>query len=110
MDPHQAAPISADELRATAELAHLELSASERERLRDELARILAYVAQLAELDVQGVQPMTHPIELACPLRPDEVGPQLEPAAALDNAPAAEPPFFSVPAVFATRGDTKEGR
>lgn len=95
------ATVTAQQIRDTAELARLLVSDAELERLRGELAAILDYAAQLAEVDVTGVPPTTHPIELTCPLRADVVGQHDSLAEALDNAPASEGPFFVVPAVFA---------
>jgi aspartyl-tRNA(Asn)/glutamyl-tRNA(Gln) amidotransferase subunit C len=37
------------------------------------LSEILKYVEQLQGADVQGVEPLTHPLDLATPLRADEV-------------------------------------
>lgn len=95
--------VTAQQLRATAELARLLFSDSddELEQLRGELSAILDHAAQLAEVDVTGVPPMTHVVELACPLRADVVGQHDSLAAALGNAPASEGAFFVVPAVFA---------
>lgn len=94
------ARVSAQEIRTTAELARLLVSDSELEPLRSELSAILAYAAQLDEVDVAGVPPMTHAVELRCPLRADEVAAPDPLASALANAPATEGSFFVVPAVF----------
>lgn len=93
--------VTAQEIRATADLARLLVSDADLDRLRGELSAILDYAAQLAEVDVTGVPPMTHPVELTCPLRADVVGQHDSLAEALSNAPASEGAFFVVPAVFA---------
>jgi len=93
--------VTAQEIRATAELARLLVREADLERLRGELAALLDYAAQLAEVDVTGVPPTTHAVELACPLREDVVGRHDSRAEALSNAPASEGAFFVVPAVFA---------
>jgi aspartyl-tRNA(Asn)/glutamyl-tRNA(Gln) amidotransferase subunit C len=95
------ATLTAQEIRATAELARLLVSDADLERLRGELAVMLDYAAQLAEVDVTGVPPTTHAVELTCPLRDDVVGRHDSRAEALSNAPASEGAFFVVPAVFA---------
>ena len=56
-----------------ARLARLELSPEEIQTFAPQLGDILKYVEQLQSLDVQGVDPMTHPIELETPLREDIV-------------------------------------
>lgn len=98
------AGLSAQEIRTTAELARLQVSDLELEPLRRELSAVLAYVAQLAEVDVTGVPPMTHAVELRCPLRPDVVGPHDSQASALRNAPATDGAFFVVPAILPATG------
>jgi len=61
--------------RQVAELARLELSDQEVQVFTSQLGGILKYVEQLQEVNVQGVEPLTHPLDLATPLRPDEVRP-----------------------------------
>lgn len=56
-----------------AHLARLELSDSEVKTFTLQLGEILKYVEKLQEVDVQGVEPMTHPLELTNPFRSDEV-------------------------------------
>ena len=58
-----------------------------------------AYVAELAEVDTEGIPPMTHVAgaELAAPLRPDEVQEGLAHEDALAAAPKAEHGGFAVP-------------
>ena len=104
--------ISPQELHATAELARLLLSASELLPLQRELGAMLAYAAELAELDVTGVPAMTHAVALRCPLRADVVGAHDARAGALRNAPATEGALFCVPAILvrsaATAADSQD--
>lgn len=93
--------VTAEQVRATAELARLLVSDADLERLSGELSAILDYAAQLAELDVTGVPPTTHVVALSCPLRADVAGPHDSLAEALRNAPASQGDFFVVPGVFA---------
>lgn len=92
--------ITAAEVRETAELARLALSDEELTRLERELSAILDYMADLAQLDTTGVEPMTHAVPLTAPLRKDELGPQLEPDVALADAPRREGSFFEVPKII----------
>ena len=96
--------ISLQDVRTTAELARLLVSDAELEQLRGELSAVLAYAAELGEVDVTGVPPMTHAGALTCPLRADVVGPHDPLAGALRNAPATEGSFFSVPAILPAAG------
>jgi len=72
----------------TAELARIELDEDSKRRLRSDMARIVAYVDKLAELDVEGVEPTSHAIPLFDVIRDDDAVPSLERDAALSNAPA----------------------
>jgi len=93
--------ITPEEVEATAALARLALTDEERDRLARELDAILVYMEKLAALDVEGVAPMTHAVELRCPLREDAVGEQLGAEVALASAPRAHDGFFEVPRIIA---------
>ncbi len=94
--------LSLEEVRRIATLARLELTPEDEARFQGELSAILAYVEQLKELDVSGVEPMTHALAAgdAEPLREDEVLPSLPPEKALANAPAREGTCFKVPRII----------
>ena len=94
--------LSADDVRKVARLARLELSEADLARMTDQLSQILEYVAQLNELDTDGVEPLAHPLPIANVFRPDEPAPSLSPDAALQNAPNRVDNYFGVPAVFDT--------
>lgn len=91
--------LTADEVRHIALLSRLELSDAEVEKYTRELGHILAYVDQLNELDVEGVEPMTHAIPMSNVFREDTVGESLDVDAALSNAPESDEPFFLTPRV-----------
>jgi aspartyl-tRNA(Asn)/glutamyl-tRNA(Gln) amidotransferase subunit C len=83
-------------------VAHLARIAEPEERLQaivGELNGILAWIEQLNEVDVEGVQPMTTAVEAAAPLREDVVTDGGDPAAILFNAPKSVDGFFVVPKV-----------
>ncbi len=93
--------LSLEEVRRIALLARLKLSPEEERLFQGQLSSILEYVEQLKELDVSGVEPMTHALAgLAPPLREDEVRPSLSPGEALANAPAREGTCFKVPRII----------
>ena len=91
--------IDADEVRRIAKLAHLALSPEEVDRFAGQLDAILAYVEKLGELDTDGVEPTTHAIPVAQPLRPDVPRPSLTREEALRNAPERDEFTFIVPRV-----------
>jgi aspartyl-tRNA(Asn)/glutamyl-tRNA(Gln) amidotransferase subunit C len=94
--------LSLEEVRRIAALARLRLSAEEEQTFAVQLSAILAHVEQLRELDVSGVEPMTHALAAgeAPALRPDVVRESLAPDEALANAPAREGTCFKVPRII----------
>jgi len=94
--------LSREDVRRIARLARLTLSPEEEARFQDQLSAILGYVEQLGELDLEGVEPMTHALAAgeAAPLRADEPRPCLDPEEALANAPAREGTWFKVPRII----------
>jgi aspartyl-tRNA(Asn)/glutamyl-tRNA(Gln) amidotransferase subunit C len=83
-----------------AALARLKLSEGEIAAMVPELNGILAWVEQLGEVDVTGVEPMTAVIPNSLRLREDVVTDGGIREAVLANAPAAEHGFFGVPKVI----------
>lgn len=83
-----------------AKLARLALPAERAPALAEELNSILAWIEQLNEVDVEGVEPMTSAVEgAALPMRDDVVTDGDYPARVLKNAPKSEDGFFVVPKV-----------
>jgi aspartyl-tRNA(Asn)/glutamyl-tRNA(Gln) amidotransferase subunit C len=90
--------ISRDEVLHVARLARLELSDAEVERFAEQLSAILEAVGKVSELDLEGVEPTAHPLELANVWAEDEPRPCLSVDEALANAPDREEGSFRVPA------------
>jgi len=80
-----------------AKLARLELSDDEVERMAGELSGVMAHIDKIGELDLDGVPPTTHVVEVANALRPDEPRPSLPREVALEQAPATQDGGFLVP-------------
>jgi aspartyl-tRNA(Asn)/glutamyl-tRNA(Gln) amidotransferase subunit C len=95
--------ISKDEVLHVASLAHLELSNDEVERFTEQLGAILEAVSKVSELDLSGVEPLSHPLELVNIWAEDEPRPSLPLAQALANAPENEDDHFRVPPTGMTR-------
>ena len=91
--------ITDDEVRRIARLARIRLTDGEVEHYRDDLSRIVDYVARLDELDLDGVEPTTHALDLDSRLREDAVEQRLSTVDALRNAPETESDHFRVPKV-----------
>jgi aspartyl-tRNA(Asn)/glutamyl-tRNA(Gln) amidotransferase subunit C len=91
--------VDADTVRRIAQLARIGVAEDEIEHLRRELNAILAFVEQLSQVDVEGVEPMTSVIPMEMKKRPDMVTDGGIPDDIIANAPAAEDHFFVVPKV-----------
>ena len=91
--------IDADTVRRIAHLARIAVADDEVEHLQGEINNILAFVEQLSEVDVEGVEPMTSVTPMAMKKRPDLVTDGGNADAVLRNAPAREGNYFVVPKV-----------
>ena len=91
--------VDAATVRRIAHLARIAVADSEIEHLKDELNAMLAFVEQLSEVDVAGVEPMTSVTPMAMKMRADEVTDGGIPDDIVRNAPASEDHFFLVPKV-----------
>lgn len=83
-----------------ANLARIDVPATEEERLAHDLSRILGLMEQLAEVDTTGVEPMTTAVAQKLPWRADEVTDGAQAAALLANGPETADGFFVVPKVI----------
>jgi aspartyl-tRNA(Asn)/glutamyl-tRNA(Gln) amidotransferase subunit C len=86
-------------VRKTARLARLALADERVAPMARELSGILAWIEQLNEVDVEGVEPMTSAVAASLPMREDKVTDGGDPDSVLKNAPKAEHGFFVVPKV-----------
>jgi len=91
--------IDVDTVRRVAHLARIATPEDRLEHLASELNGILAWIEQLDEVDVQGIEPMTSCVAMPAPLRDDVVTDGGDPARVLANAPKAADNFFVVPKV-----------
>jgi aspartyl-tRNA(Asn)/glutamyl-tRNA(Gln) amidotransferase subunit C len=92
--------ISTEQVAHVARLARLDLTDDELEHYTDQLAAILDHAADIEALDLEGVEPMTHPVPLVNVLREDVVRPCLDRDEVLAAAPAAESGRFKVPPIL----------
>jgi aspartyl-tRNA(Asn)/glutamyl-tRNA(Gln) amidotransferase subunit C len=87
-------------VRRIATLARIAVADDELLPLQGELNAILRFVAELDEVDVSGIEPMTSVTPMALPLRRDEITAGGIPDKVLANAPASEDGYFVVPKVI----------
>lgn len=82
-----------------ADLARLELSEEESERMTRELGSILAYIDEVMAVDTEGVEPLHHVLDMTNVFREDVPGPCVTREEALKNAPDRTDEYFRVPRV-----------
>ncbi|MEY2440819.1 MAG: aspartyl-tRNA(Asn)/glutamyl-tRNA(Gln) amidotransferase subunit, partial [bacterium] len=80
--------IDREQVLHVARLARLELTEEEVARMSDELSAVLDHIQKISELDLHGVPPTTHVVEVSNALRPDVVAPSLPRDVALASAPS----------------------
>ena len=91
--------VDAATVRRIAHLARIAVADEEVEPLQAELNAILAFVEQLSEVDVSGVEPMTSVTPMVMKKRQDGVTDGGYADKIVANAPATEDDFFLVPKV-----------
>ena len=83
-----------------ARLAKLQLTDAERSSFGPQIGGILTFVEKLAELDTEGVEPMTSALDVENRFRDDIPAPSLSAEVATRTAPESAEGFFLVPAVL----------
>jgi aspartyl-tRNA(Asn)/glutamyl-tRNA(Gln) amidotransferase subunit C len=91
--------VDAATVRRIAHLARIAVTDAEVPHLQGELNAMLAFVEQLSEVNVDGVEPMTSVTPMAMKKRPDVVDDGEIVEQVIANAPATEDHFFLVPKV-----------
>lgn len=98
-------PISEDDVRHVAMLARLALTDEQVTTLTVELGSILGHIGELSKLDLAGVEPAAHPLDMTDSARADEPRPGLTQAEALANAPEARDGAFVIPRIVGVGGE-----
>jgi aspartyl-tRNA(Asn)/glutamyl-tRNA(Gln) amidotransferase subunit C len=91
--------VDADTVRRIARLARIAVSEAEIPHLQGELNAMLAFVEQLSEVDVEGVEPMTSVTPMEMKKRADVVNDGGIADDIIRNAPETQDHFFLVPKV-----------
>ena len=92
--------VDAATVRRIAHLARIAVKDDEISHLQGELNAMLAFVEQLSEVDVDGVEPMTSVTPMAMTQREDVVNDGEIANAIVANAPVSEDNYFMVPKVI----------
>jgi aspartyl-tRNA(Asn)/glutamyl-tRNA(Gln) amidotransferase subunit C len=89
--------IDREQVLHVARLARLRLSEDEIERMSSELSSVLVHIEKINELDLDGVPPTSHVVEVENVLRPDEPRESWPRARMLESAPDVARDGFRVP-------------
>jgi aspartyl-tRNA(Asn)/glutamyl-tRNA(Gln) amidotransferase subunit C len=73
---------------------------TDRQEIKTDLQRMIAFVEKLNELDLTGVEPLLHMSDRVNVLREDEIKGSVDRESALKNAPLHDDKFFKVPKVI----------
>ena len=93
-------PINDQTVDRIAELAKLTFSSEEKERLKEDLSRILKFVDKLNEADTEGVEPLIYMNDTEDVLREDIVNYVVSQKEALENSPEKDSDYIKVPKVL----------
>ncbi len=88
------------DIEITVELAQMELSDAEMNRLGNEVQAMLEYFAQMNAVNVDGVEATTHSLQKAMRVRPDTIVPSTLSDMLLEQAPETEGRLISLPNVL----------
>ncbi len=91
--------IDTETARRVAKLARIKVEEEDLPALAQDFNRIIVFVEQLNEVDVDGIEPMTSVTPMRLKRRVDEVTDGNMPEKILTNAPDAREGFFAVPKV-----------
>ena len=83
-----------------AALAKLEFDEKSREKMKEDLERIIRFIDKLSEIDTDGVEPLIYLSEEVNVLREDEIKAVVSQVEALKNAPKKDSDYFKVPTIL----------
>ena len=92
--------LSPDQIRLIARLARIAVREEESVAVGERLNRVLAMLDQLKAVDTEGIEPMSHALDVVQPLRPDVVTEGDQRPLLQAGAPALEDGLYLVPKVI----------
>jgi aspartyl-tRNA(Asn)/glutamyl-tRNA(Gln) amidotransferase subunit C len=92
--------LSPDQIRLIARLARIAVREDESVAIGERLNRVLAMLDQLKAADTEGIEPMSHALDVVQPLRPDAVTEGDQRGLFQAAAPAVEDGLYLVPKVI----------
>ncbi len=91
--------VSKEDVKHIAKLSKLDLTEQELEKYTNELSSIVDFANELSNIDVEGVKPTAHILDIKNVFRKDEVQPSYDREEILKNAPSKDAGCVSVPKV-----------
>lgn len=91
--------VSKEDVKHIAKLSKLELTEQELEKYTNELSSIVDFANELSNIDVEGIKPTAHILDIKNVFRKDEVQPSYDREEILKNAPSKDAGCVSVPKV-----------
>jgi aspartyl-tRNA(Asn)/glutamyl-tRNA(Gln) amidotransferase subunit C len=92
--------LTPDDVRRLARLARIDIEAEESHAVLDRLNRVLGLIDEMRRVDTQGIEPMSHAVDVSQRLRPDEVREADRREAYQSVAPATQDGLYLVPKVI----------
>ena len=92
--------LSKEDVLNIANLARLQIEEGELDRYKQDLSRILEFVEQMNQADVDNIEPMAHPQDMMQPLRADNVAESNQREKFQQIAPATQDGLYLVPKVI----------
>lgn len=92
--------LTAEQVRKVAKLSRLALDEAQVEQYRGQLSGVLGYMDRLRQVDLTGVDPLTHIADVVNRLDEDTPGPTLPNETLMKMAPEVMEPFIRVPKVL----------
>jgi len=91
--------LTVQEIEHVANLARLELTPEEKEKMTVQLADIIEFASKLDELNTEGIVPTAHILQIDNVFRKDEVLPSFDREDILKNAPDSADGCIKVPKI-----------
>tara|TARA_R110002096_G_scaffold224677_1_gene413978 strand:+ start:2639 stop:2926 length:288 start_codon:yes stop_codon:yes gene_type:complete len=92
--------LSTEDVRDIAKLAKLQIKENELDHYKQDLSRILEFVEQMNQADVDNIEPMAHPQDMMQSLRADEITETNQREKFQKIAPATQDGLYLVPKVI----------
>lgn len=92
--------LTVEEIEHVANLARLDLTPEEKEKMIIDLAEIIDFADKLSEVDTEGIEPTAHILDMNNVFRKDEVRPSFDVEDIIRNAPESSENCIKVPKIM----------